>query len=238
MIPLFVGYDPREAAAYHVFSESVIRHASQPVAIHPLHGPMLGGFDGQRDGTNAFIFSRYLVPKLLNFEGWAIFADGDMVVTRDIAELWNYRLEYKDKAVAVVRHDYKTRFPRKYVGSKLESPNVDYPRKNWSSVILWNCGHPSNRILTADYVSTAAPKDLHRFTWLNDSEIGALPPEWNYLVNEQAPSSAALYHYTLGVPGMRAYSDCHASWYWHQNLMGALECAGEHVVEMVNRAVR
>jgi lipopolysaccharide biosynthesis glycosyltransferase len=236
LIRLFVGYDPREAAAYHVFCQSVIETSRFPVAFYPLHKPMLNGFDGQRDGTNAFIFSRYLVPMLCGYEGWAIFADGDMAVTRDIAELWHYQDEYKDKAVAVVKHDYKTRSFKKYLGSALESPNLDYPRKNWSSVILWNCGHVSNRILSPEYVAEGVPQHLHRFGWLKDSQIGALPPEWNYLVGEHAPASAALYHYTLGVPGIKHYAEDHGSWHWHRALESALECAGEDRVKMVRRA--
>lgn len=236
MIRIFVGYDHREAAAYHVFCESVIRASNSPVAFYPLHKPMLGGFDGQRDGTNAFIFSRYLVPMLCDYKGWAIFADGDMTVTRDIAELWNYQSEYADKAVAVVKHDYKTKASRKYIGSSLESANVDYPRKNWSSVILWNCAHPANAVLTHEYVSESKPQHLHRLGWLMDSQIGALPPEWNYLVGEHGPSSAALNHYTLGVPALKHYADCHGSWHWHGALASALECGGEDIVSMVKRS--
>ena len=236
MIRLFVGYDEREAAAYHVFCQSVIQTARFPVAFYPLHNPMLRGFDGQRDGTNAFVFSRYLIPILCDYKGWAIFCDGDMVVTRDISTLWDYRKEYANKAVAVVKHDYRTKHKRKYLGSSLESPNVDYPRKNWSSVILWNCAHPSNAALTHAYVADSKPQDIHRFNWLKDDEIGDLPPEWNYLVDEQGPASAALYHYTLGVPGLKHYSDCHGCWDWHQALTNALECGGENHAEMVKRA--
>jgi hypothetical protein len=236
LIRLFVGYDPREAAAYHVFCESVIRTSQFPVSFIPLHKSLLGGFDGQRDGTNAFIFSRYLVPLLCEYEGWAIFVDGDMALTTDIMELWNYKTEYLDKAVCVVKHEYKTKAHRKYLGTPMESVNADYPRKNWSSVILWNCAHPSNRILTHEYVAGARPSEIHRFRWLNDSEIGDLPPEWNYLVGEQGPAAAALYHYTLGAPGIHNYRDDFGSWHWHQNLNSALQCGGEDIVDMVKRS--
>ena len=236
VIRVFVGFDQREAAAYHIFCQSVIERASRPVAFLPIHGPMIGGFDGQRNGTNAFIFSRYLVPALCNYEGWALFFDGDMICNADVAELSDYAKTYADKAVAVVQHDYKTKNPRKYVGSKIENDNVDYPRKNWSSVVLWNCAHPANRRLDAAYVSGASPAELHRFAWLNDADIGALPVEWNNLVGEYPPSAAKLDHYTLGVPGIRYYSDCNVSWRWHTALLRALECAGENPVRMVERA--
>jgi hypothetical protein len=236
VIPIYVGFDQREAVAYHAFCQSVIAKTSRPVAFIPLHGPALRNFDGQRDGTNAFIFSRYLVPYLCGYAGWALFFDGDMICNEDVAELFAYKDMYADKAACVVKHDYKTKHPRKYVGSKIENANVDYPRKNWSSVVLWNCGHPANRLLNPEFVADATPAALHRFTWLSDSEIGELPTEWNNLVGEYPPGSAKLDHYTLGVPGLRYYADCHASWRWHKTLINALECAGENPVRMIERA--
>lgn len=236
VIPIYVGFDPREAAAYHVFCQSVIESASQPVAFIPLHKPLIENFDGQRDGTNAFIFSRYLVPYLMGFNGHALFFDGDMVVNRDVAELWALRDGMLGQACSVVRQEYTTKNRRKYIGTKLESDNVDYPRKNWSSVILWDCGHYGNRGLTPDYVSHADPAVVHRFGWLRDDQIGSLPQDWNYLVGEHPPGPALLRHYTLGVPGIKHYADDHGSWEWHRFLVSSLECGGEVASQMVKRA--
>lgn len=233
MLPLYVGYDPREACAFHVFNQSVIEKASVPVKIIPLAEHLLN-FDGQQDGSNAFIYSRYLVPLLQGYKGFALFCDGDMVVTEDIAKLW--ALRDKSKAVQVVKHCYKTKHPRKYVGSPLESDNLDYPRKNWSSVILWNCGHPSNRVLTKEFVSEAGGAILHRFDWLNDDEIGDLPSEWNQLVGEHEDRGAKLYHYTLGVPGFYHYMRCDNNREWNRTLMNTLRLEGERPEEMVRRA--
>jgi lipopolysaccharide biosynthesis glycosyltransferase len=205
VIPLYVGYDPREAAAYHVFCQSVIEHSSVPVQFIPLHSPMLRNFDGQRDGTNAFIYSRYLIPHLQGFDGWAVFADGDMLCRTDIAALW--RLRDAQYAVQVVQHDYETQHPRKYLGTKLENDNLQYPKKNWSSLVLWNCGHPSNRILSREFVEDAGGIFLHRFQWLQDEEVGELPVTWNYLVREYPKAEACLNHYTLGVPGFPEYAN-------------------------------
>lgn len=213
-IPLYIGYDPREAAAYHVFAQSVIAKASCPVAFHPLHKPMLDGFDGQKDGTNAFIYSRFLVPYLQSYRGWAMFADGDMVCTEDIAKLW--ALRDLTKAVMVVKHDYQTKNPRKYIGTSIEADNGSYPRKNWSSVILWNCGHYANQILTPDFVRDSPGSLLHRFQWLKDDQIGELPQEWNALVGEQDISGANLLHFTLGVPGIHYYQHFPGSEHWHR----------------------
>ena len=237
MIPrIFIGFDQREAVAFHVCSQSIIEKASGPVAIHPLARGMLAGFDGQRDGSNAFTFSRYLVPYLCDFTGWALFLDGDMIVDVDIAKLWEWQNVYYDKAIAVVQHDYKTKHPRKYIGSKMECQNVDYPRKNQSSVILWNCAHFANRVLMPEYVAAAPVSFLHRLQWVDDKAIGALPEDWNHLVGESPPASPALYHFTCGVPGLKHYADDSGFWKWHSALVRALECAGEKASEMVIRS--
>lgn len=233
IIPVYVGYDFREAAVYHAFQQSVIERASRPVSFTPLHGPMLDNFDGQQDGTNRFIYSRFLVPALQMFEGWAIFVDGDMTVTEDISKLWDLR--NFNKAVMVVKHDYKTRHKRKLIGTPIEANNEDYPKKNWSSVILWNCGHPKNRILSKDFVAEAGGKTLHRFEWLNEEDVGEIPGKWNHLVGEQEDEDAYLYHYTLGSPGFTNYE--HPGFNWHEEMLKSIHMIGEDPIEMVRRAV-
>jgi lipopolysaccharide biosynthesis glycosyltransferase len=225
MITCYVGFDPREAAAYHVWTQSVIERSSQPVAFIPLHGPMLQNFDGQQDGTNAFIYSRFLVPFLCGYEGFALFVDGDMVVLEDLAKLW--ALRDTTKALQVVKHDYKTKHPRKYIGTPMESDNLDYPGKNRSSVILWNCSHPKNRRLTRELVGEAGGQFLHRFSWLNDEDIGELPPQWNALALEQDISCASLIHYTLGIPGIEHYKHCDGAEHWHRAKRNAMHVIGE-----------
>lgn len=234
-ITLYVGYDPREAAVFTVFNQSVIEHTTVPVAICPLHQKSLD-FDGQQDGTNAFIYSRYLVPFLQGFDGWAIFCDGDMILRDDLKNLWDMRDD--SKAVQVVKHNYKTREARKYIGSPIENSNIDYPRKNWSSVILFNCGHPSNKVLTRDFVAEAGGAILHRFGWLNDEEIGELPVEWNHLVREMDKNpDARLVHFTLGAPGFEHYMRDDYSWEWNTYLINAIHMEGERPEKMMNRAL-
>lgn len=229
MIPLFVGYDKRESIAYHVFCQSVIEHTTTPVQFTPLTAL---NFDGQQDGTNAFVYSRYLIPYLQGFKGWAAFADGDMVVVDDLSDLWKLR---DDRfAAMVVKHDYRTKHKRKYLGTPLENDNLDYPRKNWSSVVLWNCGHVSNRILTKEFVAEAGGKFLHRFSWLRDDEIGELPKEWNHLVLEYENNNAKLLHHTLGTPAFSEYKDTDLN--WHRYLFKALNAEGENPMEIVRRA--
>jgi len=204
MIPIFVGYDKREAVAYHTFCQSVISHTRTPVSFSPIYG-------SPRDGSNSFIYARFLVPTLMNHKGWAIFADGDMVCNDDIAKLWELRDE--SKAVMVVKHDYKTKAAVKYLGAK----NEDYPRKNWSSLVLWNCSHPSNYIMSPEYVAAASGAQLHRFQHLADDEIGELPKEWNWLVTEYPENrDAKLLHYTLGTPCFEEYAACETADLWHE----------------------
>lgn len=211
MIRIFVGYDPREAVAYHTFCQSILEKASQPVAFTPLALNALTGYrETHTDGSNTFIYSRFLTPFLCGFDGWALFADGDMVCKTDIAELW--ALRDASKAVQVVQHDYQTKAHRKYLGNK----NENYPRKNWSSVILWNCDHPRHRVLTPEFVAGQTGAFLHRFQWLADSDIGALPAEWNWLTTEYEDNpQAKLLHYTLGTPCFAEYRDAPMAADWH-----------------------
>ena len=211
-IPVFVGYDPREAVAYHTCVNSIIRHASKPVAIIPLALNLFSDYtETHTDGSNQFIYSRFLVPHLMEYTGHAIFIDGDMIVRADIAELWDLRNPGLD--VQVVKHDYKTRMPIKYLGAK----NEDYPRKNWSSVILWNCNSFPNRRLTPEFIQRSTGSELHRFSWIEDDRIGELPKEWNWLPDEYGPNpDAKLLHYTLGTPCFHEFAGTPQGEEWHK----------------------
>ena len=202
-IPVFVGYDPREAIAYHTCVNSIIRNSSQPVAIVPVALNLFGDYsETHTDGSNHFIYTRFLVPYLMDYQGWAIFIDGDMIVRGDIAELWDLK-EYTKDAM-VVKHDYKTRRSEKYLGNA----NEDYPRKNWSSVILWNCNALRNKILTPEFVQQSTGAFLHRFSWIADERLGELPAEWNWLdVEYEYNPLAKLVHYTLGTPCFHEFAD-------------------------------
>jgi hypothetical protein len=211
-IPVFVGYDPREAIAYHVCANSIVRNASAPVAIIPVALNLFKYYDETHaDGSNHFIYTRFLVPHLMGFQGRAIFIDGDMIVQGDIVELYESMALGSD--VAVVKHNYKTRMPVKYLGAK----NEDYPRKNWSSVIVWNCNSHPNRRLTPEFVQSQPGSYLHRFSWLDDDRIQALDPVWNWLPDEYGPNpEAKLLHYTLGTPCFHEFADTPQGDLWHR----------------------
>lgn len=212
MIRLFTGYDEREAEGFHAFIQSLIQTSTNYRLMPPLSGE-------QHDGTNKFIYARFEVPEQCNWSGPAIFVDAsDMILKADIAEL--AALYDKQYAVQVVKHDYKTKHPRKYIGTSMEADNADYPGKNRSSVIIWNCGHKAHwnaRDQIRWAIKRGDGKFLHRFEWLKENEIGELPIEWNWLPQEFGENpNAKLIHYTLGIPGFKHYRDGPMANHWHE----------------------
>ena len=212
-INLVVGFDQREAIAYHVFCQSVIDNTTLPVLFLPLSLAGLKGYqETHGDGSNSFIYSRFLRPYLMSYKGWAIFADGDMVCRQDLKLLWD--LKDSSKAVQVVKHNYRTKYTEKYLGNK----NEDYPRKNWSSLILWNCSHAKHKLLTPEFIQKQTGAFLHRFTWLDDEDIGDLDNKWNWLAIEYEDiPDANLVHYTLGTPCFKDYKNTPMASEWHKS---------------------
>ena len=210
-IKIVIGFDQRESVAYHTFCQSIIEKASSPISFMPLAINNLSDYkETHADKSNDFVYSRFLTPYLNEFNGWAIFADGDMICQADIKELWDLRDD--TKALLVVKHDYQTKAHLKY----LDNINENYPRKNWSSVILWNCGPPKHKVLTPEFIANQTGKYLHRFSWLNDDEIGELPKDWNWLAIEYPENKEAkLIHYTLGTPCFEDYKNTEMAELWH-----------------------
>ncbi len=222
MLRIFIGYDTNETIAYHVLANSIMRRSSVPVCITPLilsQLPMTRMRD-EKQSTD-FAFSRFLVPWLCNYKGRALFMDCDMLCRSDLAELFEYG---KDCALSVVQHDYAPIEEDKF----LDQSQSLYKRKNWSSVMLFN--NDLCRALTPEYVNTASGLELHQFKWLEDSEIGKLDIEWNYLVTEYPKNSEAkIVHFTRGTPCFRKYSRCDYSdeWYEEKRLMMSHNQIGE-----------
>jgi hypothetical protein len=202
-IRFFIGYDSKEAVAWHVLAHSILRHASQPVAITPIALNNLAGvFQRERNPLQSteFSFSRFLAPWLCGYEGWAIFTDCDMLMRADVAQLW--ALRDPRYAVQVVQHHHVPKETTKF----LDQPQTKYEKKNWTSVMLMNCSEC--RALTPEYVNRASGLELHQFKWLgDDSRIGALPAKWNHLVDYDPPrADAALVHFTQGGPWFPEYT--------------------------------
>ena len=213
MIPIYIGFDPRETVAFHVLAHSIHARASQPVAIAPLMLSQLKGvLTRERHPLQStdFSFSRFLTPWLSGHTGWSLFMDCDMLMLADIAKLWAMRDERY--AVMVVMHDHVPRETTKFLGE----PQTRYEKKNWSSVMLFN--NARCRVLTPEYVNTASGLELHQFKWLgDDSQIGALPGAWNHLVGYDPPrADASLVHYTLGGPYFPQYAGCEYAEEWRR----------------------
>lgn len=198
---VFIGWDSRQEIAFEVCKASILERTSIPIEVHALKQQelrSLGLYWRELDplASTEFTYTRFLVCELMNFEGWALFVDSDFLFTSDIAEL--VRMIDDKYALMCVQHNYH---PKETI--KMDNRvQTDYPRKNWSSLILWNCSHPSNRILNKDVVNREVGAFLHRFKWLEDSLIGDIPKEWNWLegwypVTEEPPKAI---HYTRGGP--------------------------------------
>ena len=215
---IWIGFDPREADAYAVCRDSIIRRLTLPIPVHGLilqdlqkrglytravikqDGQM---FDPISDApmSTEFAITRFFVPMLAD-TGWALFMDCDMLVRVSMTKLFE-QLDPK-YAVYCVKHDYTPDEAVKMDNQK----QTKYPRKNWSSFCVFNCDHPANRALTKEMLNSLPGRDLHRFSWLEDKDIGELGIEWNFLVDTELPNIwPNVLHFTKGGPWMDGYRD-------------------------------
>lgn len=199
---IFIGWDSREDIAYQVCKRSLELQSSIPLEISPIRQLELrrkGLYSRAPDklSSTEFSFTRFLTPYLAGYQGWAVFVDCDFLFRKDVAGL----LDYCDpsKALYCVQHDYRPSETTKMDGQL----QTQYPRKNWSSFMLINCGHEQVRSLTPDMVNTESGLHLHRFNWLSDDVMGALPITWNYLegwhTRAECEDPTAV-HFTRGGP--------------------------------------
>ncbi len=216
MLRVFIGYDSKEAVAYHALAHSILRRSSVPVSITPLvRGQLASLYTRPRGPTESTEFSltRFLVPRLSEYRGWSVFMDCDMLCRVDIAELAGEMESQRDKAVLVCKHEYVPKTERKFLGQV----QTRYARKNLSSLMIFN--NERCRALDAEYVNSASGLDLHRFAWLDDAAIGALPLEWNWLVGEYEYNPAAkIAHFTIGGPYFEEYRGCDYAAEWFAEL--------------------
>ena len=230
---IWIGFDPRETAAYSVARESIKANLSfkgiptRGVVLEHLrekglyYRPTRKAFGrlydeiSEANMSTEFAISRFLVPHIAK-SGWAIFMDCDVLVRGNLARLFD---ELDDNyAVCCVKHEYTPKDDEKMDGQAQQA----YPRKNWSSVMAFNCDHPANKALTVELVNTVPGRDLHRFCWLKDKDIGALYPDWNWLVDEQPePENPKIVHYTLGGPWLTAFENAPYANEWHRYLWRA-----------------
>lgn len=227
---VYIGYDPKERVAYDVLKFTIERIAVDNIRIVPIkldtlkrmnmywrehtevNGQKYDKIDKKPFSTE-FSFSRFLVPALNMYEGWALYMDCDMFVRTDINEIFEeYTLDYYP--LYCVKHKYNTE-------NKIKMDNQEqqnYPRKNWSSLMLWNCSHPKNQELTVEKVNTMPGSWLHQFEWIGDrdSDIGGIHEEWNWLDNHSSidikPKNV---HFTTGGPWFKEWKcSRHADGYY------------------------
>lgn len=221
----FIGFDEREPAASEVAEYSIRKRTKYPVVIqHLKHKDLrkVGLFlrpwltdartglrrdliDGNPFSTE-FSHTRFLIPELMGFKGWALFMDADMMFLSDIKKL--FELCDDSKAVMCVKHNHHIKGDTIKMDGQVQQ---GYNRKNWSSFVLWNCGHEANKQLTKGFVNTAKGSDLHSFSWLANDQIGELPHTYNYIsgVSPKLPLEMGarphVIHYTEGGPW---FSNC------------------------------
>lgn len=207
--PVFVGYDSREDIAYEVCRHSLVTRATAPVTVTPIKQDVLraaGHYTRPVDplASTEFTYTRFFVPFLTGYKGWALFCDCDFLWLADIGDL--IALVDDRYAIMCVHHDHRPPERLKMDGRQ----QTRYPRKNWSSLVLYNCGHPANSVLTPDLANSGSGAYLHRFQWLADELIGAVPETWNWLegwCESPAEGHPNVVHFTRGGPWFDDWRD-------------------------------
>jgi lipopolysaccharide biosynthesis glycosyltransferase len=218
---VYIGFDTRNYGQQLAYEgckrsiESKLNKEKYEVVVHQLNlkeltnkGLMYRYFDHL--ASTEFTYTRFLVPYLNNYKGKALFCDSDFIWDCCVSEAFNYLKE--EQAVACVKHDYTPHSHMKMGGLQ----QTVYPRKNWSSLMVFNCEHPSTRKLTVESVNTESPAWLHRMLWANDNEIGEIPYQYNYLVGYYESNDAKVFHFTDGGPWHPGYENVEYGYHWRQ----------------------
>lgn len=238
---VFIGYDGREKIAYEVLKHSIEKNTFSNVKIIPLYhkelrrqgffqrpwvtealtGNQIDMMDGRPFSTE-FSHSRFLIPHLMKFKGWSLFMDCDMITRCDIKEVFDL---FDDRyAVMCVKHRQEVKKSEKMDGS----PQVAYYRKNWSSFMGINCGHPANKKLTREVVNTASGGWLHGFSWLEEHQIGSLPDYYNWIEGtSRGMEYPRVIHYTEGGPWFASKKEVMYAEQWDELYNSFLEMRPE-----------
>ena len=212
----YVGYDSKEDIAYRICKQSLINRSSieidiKSLKLYELVSKKLYTRAADPLASTEFTYSRFLIPALMNYKGWAVFCDCDFLFFEDVALLFD-SID-GDKAVYCVQHDYTPKEKHKMDGQQ----QTIYPRKNWSSFIIYNCSHPSNKKLTVNLVNSEKGSFLHQFKWLKDNEIGFLDERWNWLegwTSQHNKKNPYAIHYTRGGPWFNEWQDVEFAKEW------------------------
>lgn len=244
MRSIWIGFDENEALSYLVARASIKRYSwveIAPIILRDLVsrgmytrktrtiGPRLFDVISDAPMSTEFAISRFFVPLLVKQRmivadgplGWAMFVDSDILCRRSVDELFSIVENSPDKALFCVQHNHQV---DEFAPKKDRQVQLNYTRKNWSSVMLFNCDHPSNKALTLEMLNTLPGRDLHRFCWLKDEEIGALHGTWNWLVNVSPPEpNPAIVHFTEGGPWLEKYRDVPYAHEWREAVIALAE---------------
>ena len=216
---VYIGWDPREDIAYQVCKHSIHRLSNDievlPLKLDELKAKGLVTRPDDLKAATQFTFTRFLVPYLNGYDGWAVFIDCDFLARTDVNKLFD--LADNRYAVQVVKHEYNVKDGVTKMDGQVQHA---YPRKNWSSCMLFNCAHRKNRdFLYPEFMNKQEMSYLHRFQWLDDADIGSLNHEWNWLVGhykEPKDGHPSFIHYTLGMPFMPDYEKSEYSEAWYR----------------------
>lgn len=244
-VRVYVGWDPRDAAAFEVCRHSLIRHASVPVEVIALRdwelramgaywrpyrvderGQMWDARDGAPFSTE-FSYTRFCVPAL---EGYGdepvVFCDADMLWRADVAELVALA---GAAAVACVTHDHRPTERVKMTGAA----QTVYARKNWSSLMVLR---PIRCTALTRYVVNIRSRDwLHGLRWVEDEDIAGLPEAWNWLEGWSDPAiDPKIVHFTRGTPDMAGHEGAAYAEAWREELRAAV-AEGELLVAAAAR---
>lgn len=225
IIRVFIGHDSKTPDHTRICRESILDNTNAPVLIETLNmqalrraalyrrwhylseeGKLVDGIDG-RPFSSEFAFTRFLIPALMQWRGWAIFCDSDFMFKSDIKDLWDDRDACF--AIQVAQQDYKSKASVKKGGFQ----QSDYPRKNWSSLMMWNLYHPAHLTLTQHVVNTFPGDWLHRLNWLDDKDVGKVDPTWNWIEGTTDGEPKAV-HFTMGTPDIPGYRNAKHSSEW------------------------
>ncbi len=246
-LSIYIGWDSREAVCANVCAHSIRKRTQSPLSIRYLKhrdlrksgqfarpwliegdsGEFVDLIDSKKFSTE-FSHTRFLVPALMQYRGWALFMDSDMVVLSDIAKL--FALADDQYAVMCVKH---THIPTANTSKMDGREQLRYHRKNWSSFVLWNCAHPANAKLTPEVVNFMKGSNLHAFSWLEDHMIGNLPYTYNYIsgVSPKHIGMPDVIHYTEGGPWFDECQEVPYAGTWFEEYED-YQCNGEHISEI------
>jgi lipopolysaccharide biosynthesis glycosyltransferase len=212
---IYIGYDSSnygQEIAYRVCRRSIENHNADihisPIKLKDLRKAKIFDRPREKNQSTEFTYTRFLTPHLNKYSGKALFCDSDFLWRCDAAEVLDFIDD--DHSVSCVRHEY-TSCPTE---TKMDGLKQEwYPKKNWSSLMLFNAGHEDCKKLTKEVVNSESPKYLHRMEWTTDEKIGSIPIEYNYLIGYYSSENPRVLHFTDGGP-------------WHQNTKD-VEYSGE-----------